>query len=191
MVGPRSVSAQSPDAVVIGAGHNGLVAANTLADVGWSVLVLEAADHAGGAVHSAQSVRPEFVTDMFSAFYPLGAASPVLGALELDRHGLSWSHAPTVLAHILPDDRCAVLHRDVAGTAASLDEFASGDGRAWTDLVEEFERIREPLIAALFRPFPPVRSAASCCPSRRGRRTALRPFRNPAGAPVRRRTVRR
>ncbi|PZS20326.1 MAG: FAD-dependent oxidoreductase [Pseudonocardiales bacterium] len=184
MVRHRPGSSEVPDAVVIGAGHNGLVAANILADAGWSVLVLEAADHAGGAVHSAESVRSGFVTDLFSAFYPLGAASPVLSALELDRYGLSWSHAPSVLAHVLPDDRCALLCRDVAGTAASLDEFAAGDGDAWTELVAEFERIREPLLAALFRPFPPVLPAARLL-HRLGTAGALR-FARFATQPVRR-----
>ena len=146
-------------AVVIGAGHNGLVAANLLADAGWDVLVLEAQDHVGGAVHSDRSVHPDFVTDWFSAFYPFGRASPVLSALELERHGLAWSHSPAVLAHLLPDDRCAVLSRDVTATAGSVEEFGAGDGAAWLRLAERFEEIREPLLGSLFTPFPPVRSA--------------------------------
>ena len=48
------------DAIVIGAGPNGLVAANHLADAGWSVLVLEAQDEVGGAVKSARDVHPDF-----------------------------------------------------------------------------------------------------------------------------------
>ncbi len=60
----------SYDAVVIGAGPNGLVAANHLADAGWSVLVLEGQPEIGGAVRSANDVHPEFVHDTFSAFYP-------------------------------------------------------------------------------------------------------------------------
>jgi phytoene dehydrogenase-like protein len=184
MVGKSTGSIDAPDAIVIGAGHNGLVAANNLADAGWSVLVLEAAGHAGGAVRSVTSIRPDFVTDLFSSFYPLGAASPVLAALELDRHGLAWSHAPSVLAHVLPDDRCAVLGREVADTAASLEQFAPGDGKAWADLVAEFERIREPLIAALFRPFPPVLPAATLL-RRLGAAGALR-FARFAVQPVRR-----
>jgi phytoene dehydrogenase-like protein len=149
------------DAVVIGAGHNGLVAANLLADAGWSVVVLEEQQRAGGAVFSDRSLHPDFVTDWFSAFYPLGAASPVLRALDLDRHGLRWTHAPAVLAHVLPDDRCALLCRDVADTAASVDAFGAGDGATWTRLVERFEQIREPLLRALLGPFPPVRAALS------------------------------
>lgn len=149
------------DAVVVGAGHNGLVAANLLADAGWSVEVLEGAEVAGGAVRSDRSLHPDFVTDWYSAFYPLGVGSPVLSRLDLGRYGLEWVHAPAVLAHVLPDDRCALLSRDVAVTAASLDTFARGDGAAWTELAERFEQIRLPLLDALFSPFPPVRPAVS------------------------------
>src|SRR6201995_4597722 len=74
------------DAVVIGAGHNGLVAANLLADAGWDVVVLEATDRAGGAVASAHGTAPGFVSDLYSAFYPLAAASPVIAALDLGAH---------------------------------------------------------------------------------------------------------
>ncbi|MBY8851144.1 FAD-dependent oxidoreductase, partial [Saccharothrix sp. MB29] len=93
------------DAVVVGAGPNGLVAANVLADAGWDVLVLEAADEPGGAVRTAELIEPGFKNDLFSAFYPLGVASPVIAGLDLARHGLVWRHAPEVLAHVLPDDR--------------------------------------------------------------------------------------
>ena len=61
------------DAVVIGSGPNGLVAANLLADSGWQVLVLEAQPTAGGAVRSDDGVRPGFIHDTFSSFYPLAA----------------------------------------------------------------------------------------------------------------------
>src|SRR5947209_8770622 len=46
--------------------------------------------------------------------------------------------------------------RDPQATAAGLDSYSPGDGDAWLTLVERFERLREPLLAALFRPFPPV-----------------------------------
>jgi len=145
-----------PDAVVIGAGHNGLVAANVLADAGWDVVVCEATPYAGGAVRSDESAHPGYVTDLFSAFYPLGAASPALSALDLPAQGLRWSHAPAVLAHLLPDDRAVVLHRDREATMDSLEQFGAGDGAAWRKLVEQFEAVRDPALQALFRPFPPV-----------------------------------
>lgn len=156
--GARSDSA--PDAVVIGAGHNGLVAANLLADHGWDVVVCEATPHLGGAVRSAEVTSPGYLSDLFSAFYPLSAASPVLRELGLDRYGLHWTHSPSVLAHVFPDDRCAVLSRDLEQTAASVEEFAAGDGAAWQAMTQQWERIRQPLIDALFTPLPALGPAS-------------------------------
>ncbi|MFJ2645328.1 phytoene desaturase family protein [Streptomyces sp. NPDC087420] len=156
------------DAVVVGAGPNGLVAANLLADAGWTVEVLEAEDEPGGAVKSDRGVHPAYVNDLFSSFYPLAAASPVLAALELDKEGLLWTHAPHVLAHPLLDGRCAVLDRDRQVTAASLEAFASGDGRAWERLCATFDRLGDDLLGALFTPFPPVRAGARLAGRLRG-----------------------
>lgn len=145
-----------PDAVVIGSGPNGLVAAALLADRGWSVQVLEAADDLGGACRSAEVTAPGFVSDLFSAFYPLGLASPVLAGLHLEQYGLRWSHAPAVLAHPLLDGTAALLSKDLAVTAAGL----GGDGGAWSTLADDWQRIKGPLLSTLLSPFPPIRPAA-------------------------------
>lgn len=157
-----------PDAVVIGAGPNGLVAANLLADDGWTVEVLEAQPEPGGAVRSDRGVHPDYVNDLCSSFYPLAAASPVLRALRLEEEGLAWSHAPRVLAHPLRDGRCALLERNVQDTARALDGFAAGDGAAWRELCEVWDRVGNDLIAALFTPFPPVRAGARLLARLRG-----------------------
>ncbi|MFC4003297.1 phytoene desaturase family protein [Prauserella oleivorans] len=151
---------ETVDAVVIGAGPNGLVAANLLADAGWGVLVLEATERPGGAVQSAELIEPGFHHDLFSAFYPMAMASPVIAGLDLERHGLRWRHAPVPLAHILPDDRCAVLSRTLEDTMSSVSAFHPGDGEVWATEFAAWSRVREPLLDALFTPFPPVRAAA-------------------------------
>ncbi|MBR7741792.1 NAD(P)/FAD-dependent oxidoreductase [Phycicoccus sp. BSK3Z-2] len=147
------------DAVVVGAGPNGLVAATALADAGWDVVLLEAQDEVGGAVRSAEVTAPGFVTDLFSAFYPLAAASPVIRGLDLEQHGLRWSRASDPVGHALPDGRGAVVRADAQETAAGLDAAAPGDGAAWLAMVEQWSRVRDPLLDALFTPFPPVRAA--------------------------------
>ena len=149
-----------PDAVVIGAGPNGLVAANMLADRGWSVTVLEAAPTPGGAVRSAELLEPGFVNDLFSAFYPFAFASPAIQRLQLEDYGLRWCRAPLVLAHPSSDGTCPVLSTDLDETAASLDACHPGDGDAWRRLYERWIRLRDPLLAALFTPTPPVTASA-------------------------------
>jgi phytoene dehydrogenase-like protein len=124
------------DAVVVGAGHNGLVAANVLADEGWSVLVVEAEDEPGGAVRSGELIEPGFVHDRFSAFFPLAAASPVFARLGLE---IPFRHGPLVLAHPALDASCAVLERD------------GGDPR-WA-------RIEQSVLRGMTTPFPQFRAA--------------------------------
>jgi phytoene dehydrogenase-like protein len=148
---------ETVDAVVIGAGHNGLVAANLLADQGWDVLVLEATDQPGGAVRTAEVTAPGFRSDLCSAFFPMSAGSPILRGLDLEQHGLRWRHAPDVLAHVFADDRCAVLSRDLDRTVESVSRFAPADGAAWRELFAQWQHIRDDLLDTLFTPFPPVR----------------------------------
>ena len=99
------------DAVVIGAGHNGLVAANVLAEHGWRVLVLEEQPVPGGAVKSGEITEPGFTSDLFSAFYPL--ARGVAGAARAGAGGPrpALAAAPLPVAHPQPD---GALRRAVA-----------------------------------------------------------------------------
>ncbi len=145
------------DAVVVGAGPNGLVAANRLLDKGWSVLVLEAQPDVGGAVRSDTEVHPGFVHDTFSAFYPLAAASEAIRDFRLEEHGLRWVHAPAVLGHPRPDGSWALLHRDRELTARLMEEAHPGDGEAWLELCGRWDRIGPQLVRSLITPFPPVR----------------------------------
>lgn len=150
----------TPDAIVVGAGHNGLVAANLLAETGWDVLVCEAAPSPGGAVATAEVTAPGFRTDLFSAFYPLAAASPVIRGLDLGSHGVTWSKAPAVLTHLLPDGRSVTLWQDATRTASSLGAIDAADGDAWLRLTAQWDRVGAGVLEALLRPFPPVGAAA-------------------------------
>ena len=145
------------DAVVIGSGPNGLVAANLLADRGWDVLVLEEQDEPGGAVRSRELGTPGYTHDLFSAFYPLAAASKVMQGLELERWGVRWHRSDVAVAHPLQDGTCALLSLDVDETCASLDAYAPGDGDAWRELYALYERMGQAFVDGLMTPFPPVK----------------------------------
>jgi phytoene dehydrogenase-like protein len=148
------------DAIVIGAGHNGLVGANVLAQHGWSVLVLEEQGEPGGAVKSGEITEPGFTSDLFSSFYPLAATSPAIQALNLEDYGVTWRRSPFAVAHPQPDGACPIISADIDETAASLERFAPGDGDAWRSLYAYWERAGGPFIDALLRPFPPLRGGA-------------------------------
>lgn len=136
------------DAVVIGAGPNGLAAAVTLAEAGRSVVVYEAADTVGGGTRTAELTLPGFHHDVCSAVHPLGAGSPALVRMGLERHGLRWLHPEVALAHPLPDGRAGVLHRSVDDTAAGL----GPDADRWRRFVEPHLRHWDQLTDAVLRP---------------------------------------
>jgi phytoene dehydrogenase-like protein len=154
------LACMSYDALVVGSGPNGLAAAITLAQSGQDVLVLEAADRAGGAVATDELTIPGFRHDTYSAVYPAGAASPVFATMPLHRHGLRWIHPAACYAHPLPDGKAVALYRDLDRTAESLDRIRSGEGERWrtfaTPFIRHFDALRETMLGA----FPPVRGTA-------------------------------
>lgn len=147
------------DAVVIGSGPNGLVAANLLVDAGWDVVVLEAQAEPGGTVRTGEITIPGFRHDLFSAFYPLSVASPVLQRMGLEDFGLRWRRAPYALAHpTSADGRCAVIAPERSVTGQSLDEYAAGDSQGWEQFMAPWDSYGRTVVDALLSPFPPIRA---------------------------------
>lgn len=140
------------DAIVVGAGPNGLAAAITLAEAGRSVLVVEAEETIGGGTRSAEVTEPGFVHDICSAVHPLLVGSPFFQAQPLVEFGLQLAHPATPLAHPLDDGTAAVLDRDVRGTASCLGRDAAAYERLMLPLVRHADVIVETLLNA---PMPP------------------------------------
>ncbi|MEU3482763.1 NAD(P)/FAD-dependent oxidoreductase [Streptomyces sp. NPDC033754] len=123
------------DAVVVGAGPNGLTAAVELARRGFSVAVFEAKSTVGGGARTEELTLPGFRHDPCSAVHPLGVGSPVFKTMPLDRYGLEWLHPELPMAHPWDDGTAAVLARSVAETAAS---FGPRDAGAYRRLVAPY-----------------------------------------------------
>ena len=141
-----------PDAVVVGAGPNGLAAAIVLARAGRSVLVLEAADSVGGGMRTAELTLPGFRHDVCSAIHPGAVGSPFLRSLPLEEHGLEWIHSPAPLAHPFDDGTAVLLERSVATTADGLGEDGAAYRRLFEPLVGVADDLADLLLAPLRRP---------------------------------------
>ncbi|MBA3803014.1 MAG: NAD(P)/FAD-dependent oxidoreductase [Acidimicrobiia bacterium] len=115
------------DAVIVGAGPNGLAAAVAIAREGYSVTVLEAAPTIGGGTRTEELTIPGLLHDVCSAVHPFGVVSPFFSTLPLADHGLVWCHAPVDVAHPLDGGRVAVMVRSLDDTVAGL----GSDGPAW------------------------------------------------------------
>ncbi|MTV26749.1 NAD(P)/FAD-dependent oxidoreductase [Nitriliruptoraceae bacterium ZYF776] len=190
------------DAVVVGAGPNGLAAALTLAREGFRVTVLEQADEIGGGTRSSDQLTvPGLVHDVCSAIHPFGAASRFLRELPLARHGLTWAHPDVAVAHPLDGGEAAAKYRDLDRTVAELGE---GDGRVWDRLlrpaVRRFDELADDLLGPILKvprhPFTtarnglvsllPATAIASLFPTEHGRALwggiaahAVQPLRRP------------
>ncbi|MEV0091109.1 NAD(P)/FAD-dependent oxidoreductase [Streptomyces sp. NPDC050738] len=152
------------DAVVVGAGPNGLTAAVELARRGLSVEVFEAHDTVGGGARTEELTLPGFRHDPCSAAHPLGIGSPVFGTMPLERYGLEWLQHRYPMAHPFDDGTAAVLSRSVAETAASFGPADAGTYRRlvapflgkWDTLARDFMSLpltalpRDPLTLARF-----------------------------------------
>jgi phytoene dehydrogenase-like protein len=139
------------DAVVVGAGPNGLAAAITLAQAGRSVVIYEAAETVGGGSRTKDLTLPGFRHDVCSAIHPLGVGSPFFRSLPLDRYDLEWVYPPAPLAHPL-DDGAAVFGRSLGAMEASLGKC---DASAWRGLFGPFVEKWDGLAQGILGPLRP------------------------------------
>lgn len=136
------------DAVVVGSGPNGLVAAVMMAEAGRRTLLVEAADTIGGGLRTEELTLPGFRHDVCATVLPLALASPALRALHLEDDGVRWAHPPVAAAHPLDDHDAVLMYRDLDATVAGL----GVDGQRWRATVGATARVGDPLVDSLLAP---------------------------------------
>jgi len=148
--GPRGgTHPRGRNAIVVGAGPNGLSAAVALAYAGWQVEVREASDRIGGGTRTEELTLSGFRHDVCSSVHPMGACSPFFRQLPLKEFGLEWIHPPVLMAHPFDDGSAAVLMHSTLETADSLPET---DARAYRKLMDPFVRQWDTVIGEALAP---------------------------------------
>jgi phytoene dehydrogenase-like protein len=142
----------SYDAVVVGAGPNGLAAAIVLARQGLSVLLLEAKETIGGGTRTRELTLPGFHHDICSAIHPMALVSPLFQTLPLGDYGLEWCYSDIAIAHPLDDGTAGALERSVDATADQL----GADGPSYRSLMQPFARASSALFQETLGPIPLV-----------------------------------
>lgn len=139
----------SYDAVIIGAGPNGLAAAVTMAQAGRSVIVFEARETIGGGARTKELTLPGFKHDVCSAMHPLAISSPFFRTLPLEQYGLTWIHPPAPAAHPLDDGPAMMLERSLWDTSETLACDARAYKKLMGPLIEHWETIVQAFLGPL------------------------------------------
>ena len=149
------------EAVVVGAGHNGLVTAVLLAKAGWSVTVLERNDVPGGAVRTEEVTLPGFRHDLMAMSLNAFVGSSFFREhnAELREHGLELAAAPKAFGSIFPDGAFLGVSADHEETLASVRAVSETDAEAWQQLAARFGQTAPYLFELLTRPMPSASAA--------------------------------
>jgi len=141
------------DAIVVGAGPNGLSAAITLARAGLSVLVLEAQTSVGGGTRTAELTLPGYLHDVCATVLTTALISPFMRSLPLEQYGVEWVQPDIPVSHPLDGGQAAHMYRSMDETAAGLGEDGSAYQRVFAPLMRHSQEIMEEILGPF--PFPP------------------------------------
>ncbi|CAL1518229.1 NAD(P)/FAD-dependent oxidoreductase [Chitinophaga sp. MM2321] len=144
------------DAVVVGAGPNGLAAAITLRQAGLTVLLIEGKDTIGGGMRTAALTLPGFHHDVCAAIHPMATLSPFFKSLQLAEYGLSLIYPPIAAAHPFDNGQAAVLKHDLTETATRLGADAAAYQRLIAPVVRDWSSLADDLLAPFHIPKQPI-----------------------------------
>lgn len=139
------------DAVVVGAGPNGLAAATTLADAGRSVLVIERAEEIGGGARTMQLTQPGIQHDLCSTAHPMAVLSPYLRSLPLAEHGLGWSHPEVPVAHAIAPGEAIALPHDLDEAVDALGADGASYRKVMGPLVRNWSKLEDAILGPIPR----------------------------------------
>jgi beta-carotene ketolase (CrtO type) len=148
-------------AIVIGAGHNGLTCACYLAKAGLKVLVLERDAAYGGMTISEELAAPHFLSDVHASGYLVAKLTPAPDELGLAERGLELITPDPNWAHVFPGGRCLSIGRDIETTARSMARASAADAATWRVLYQRYLAEKSAIVAGMLSPPPSLAQAAA------------------------------
>jgi phytoene dehydrogenase-like protein len=150
------------DAIIIGAGHNGIVTGIYLAKAGWKVLILERNDEPGGAVRTSEVTLPGFRHDLFATNLNLFAGSPFYGEFRdaLHEKGLEFVSNTHAFSSAYPDGGYLGVSTGLDATLEGIRRYSARDAASWSGLLERFKRSAPHLFPLLGAAMPSWRLAS-------------------------------
>lgn len=144
------------DSIIIGGGHNGLLAGAYLAKAGAKVLVLERRWETGGAVMTDEQSGCRINTH--ACYMMMMDKSPAYNDLELKEYGCSYMTPQPAMAFLTKDDKALCFYSDPEKTAASIARWSANDAEKFKEMYAEFvELVDEIIIPQTYRPsIPPL-----------------------------------
>lgn len=170
----RGSSQMAYDAIVVGAGINGLAAALHLASKGWKVAVIERSDVAGGAVKTREVTAPGFRHDLYAMNLGLFAGSPFFATHKegLIAHGAAFVTADHCFASAFPDGTWLGVERNPEANAARIAAFSAADATRWRAMTTAFAQDAPHIFALLGAPMPSWQMVRTVFAAWRARGTA-------------------
>ena len=147
-----SNSSAIADAIIVGAGHNGLTCAAYLAKAGLKVLVLEEYRSIGGMTITEEITLPGFKSDVHAFGYQLANLSPVPHELDLQRHGFELIHPEISFSHIFPSGQYISMYPSIDKTIKSIEKFSTKDAKTWNKIFNEYVSNRQSVISSINSP---------------------------------------
>lgn len=146
------------DVVVVGSGHNGLIAAAYLAKGGKRVLVLERNPHLGGGTVTSEIAAPGYRHDWHSAVHVLIQANPLIVNDELgllSQYGLEYIYPDAIIATVFDDGDCIVSYKDIEKTCQSIARICPEDAEAYRQFAGQAAALIPLMVQGMFVPPPP------------------------------------
>jgi phytoene dehydrogenase-like protein len=141
------------DAIIIGAGHNGLTCACYLAKAGLRVLVLEDYKSIGGMTLTEEITLPGFKSDIHAFGYSLATLSPVPKDLDLGTHGFELIHPDVSISHLFPNNHGHIsMFKSLGKTLESIRKYSQRDTASWKKIFDEYMTNRDSIVSTLNSP---------------------------------------